>query len=250
MADAYLISACRTPIGKFLGTLSDVPATELGATVVREAVRRAGVKPEDVDEVILGNILSAGLGQAPARQAALKAGLPAEVAALTINKMCGSGMKATMLAHDLLTACATAATGASALSVISGACPAVPGRDGSEMIDCACGPPFAFTRKSAGFAESCAIQAQTPSRSRMTRPKWPPAVGPSSMSLRSFSYAIAKWPSSVGTGSVTVVFFSVERGLARCCEGEPFGQSARALDGPSPVRPATDRRLFAARETP
>ena len=98
MSDAYLISACRTPIGKFLGALSDLPATELGATVVREAVRRAGVEPGDVDEVILGNVLSAGLGQAPARQAALKAGLSPEVAALTINKMCGSGLKAVMLA--------------------------------------------------------------------------------------------------------------------------------------------------------
>ena len=98
MPDAFILSACRTPIGKFRGSLSWLPATELGAIVVREAVARAGVEPAAVDEVILGNVLSAGVGQAPARQAALRAGVPATVAALTINKVCGSGLKAAMLA--------------------------------------------------------------------------------------------------------------------------------------------------------
>jgi acetyl-CoA C-acetyltransferase len=98
MSDAFLLSACRTPIGKFRGALSALPVTELGATVVREAVRRAGAQPVDVEEVILGNVLSAGVGQAPARQAALRAGLPPQGAALTINKVCGSGLKAVMLA--------------------------------------------------------------------------------------------------------------------------------------------------------
>lgn len=100
MSDAYLIAGCRTPIGKFLGGLSSIPAPRLGAIAVAEAVRRAGLAPERVDEVIMGNILSAGLGQAPARQAALHAGLPPRVAALTINKMCGSGLKAVMLADQ------------------------------------------------------------------------------------------------------------------------------------------------------
>ena len=98
MSDAFILSACRTPIGKFRGSLSSLPVTELGAIVVREAVARAGVEPAAVDEVILGNVLSAGVGQAPARQAALRAGLPPTVAALTINKVCGSGLKAVMLA--------------------------------------------------------------------------------------------------------------------------------------------------------
>jgi acetyl-CoA C-acetyltransferase len=98
MSHAFILSAHRTPIGKFRGSLSSLPATELGAIVVREAVARAGVDPSEVDEVILGNVLSAGLGQAPARQAALRAGLPPKVAALTINKVCGSGLKAVMLA--------------------------------------------------------------------------------------------------------------------------------------------------------
>src|SRR5882672_498607 len=98
MRDVVILSAVRLPTGKFLGTLKGFRATELGAMVVREAVRRAGVDSGRVDEVIMGNVLSAGLGQAPARQAALAGGLPPKVGALTINKVCGSGLKAVMLA--------------------------------------------------------------------------------------------------------------------------------------------------------
>jgi acetyl-CoA C-acetyltransferase len=98
MQEAVIVSACRTPTGKFLGAVKDLPATELGAIVVRESVRRAGIDPAAVDECIMGNVLSAGLGQAPARQAALRGGLSDGVAALTINKVCGSGLKAVMLA--------------------------------------------------------------------------------------------------------------------------------------------------------
>jgi len=104
MHEAVIISGCRTPIGAFRGALSSWGATQLGAIVVREAIRRAAIMPADVDEVILGNVLSAGLGQAPARQAALQAGLPASVAAVTINKMCGSGLKAVMLAAQAIRA--------------------------------------------------------------------------------------------------------------------------------------------------
>ncbi|HJZ81830.1 MAG TPA: acetyl-CoA C-acetyltransferase [Pyrinomonadaceae bacterium] len=93
-----IISAVRTPVGKFLGALKNFKATELGAIVVREAVRRAGVRPEDVDEVIMGCVVQAGLGQNPARQAALHGGLPNTVSAVTVNKVCGSGLKAIMLA--------------------------------------------------------------------------------------------------------------------------------------------------------
>jgi acetyl-CoA C-acetyltransferase len=95
--DVYILSAARTPIGKFLGGLSTVPATELGATAIRAAVQRAGIAPERVDEVFMGQVIQAGAGQAPARQAALKAGLPNGVGATTINKVCGSGLKAVML---------------------------------------------------------------------------------------------------------------------------------------------------------
>ena len=92
----------RTPIGDFQGGLSASSAPELGAAAIRAALGRAGVPPEDVDEVIMGCVLPAGLGQAPARQAAIYAGIPVEVGAMTINKMCGSGMKAAMLGHDLI----------------------------------------------------------------------------------------------------------------------------------------------------
>ena len=98
MHEALILSAVRTPVGKFLGTLRAVPATRLGSIAVAESLRRAGLAPESVDEVILGNVVSAGLGQSPARQAALGAGLPPSVAALTINKVCGSGLKAVALA--------------------------------------------------------------------------------------------------------------------------------------------------------
>ena len=98
MQEAVIVSAVRTPTGKFLGGLKNLSATELGALVVREAVARAGVDAASVEECIMGNVVSAGLGQAPARQAALRGGLAHHVAALTINKVCGSGLKAVMLA--------------------------------------------------------------------------------------------------------------------------------------------------------
>ncbi|HYV82508.1 MAG TPA: acetyl-CoA C-acetyltransferase [Pyrinomonadaceae bacterium] len=96
--EAVIISAARTPVGKFLGSLKGFTAPELGAIVVRESVKRAGIKPEDVDEVIMGCVIQAGLGQNPARQAALNGGIPSTVAAVTVNKVCGSGLKAVMMA--------------------------------------------------------------------------------------------------------------------------------------------------------
>jgi acetyl-CoA C-acetyltransferase len=98
MEDVVIVSAVRTPVGKFQGSLSGMSATQLGALAVREAVKRAGLAPEQIDECIMGNVVSAGLGQNPARQAALYGGLPPEVSALTINKVCGSGLKAVGLA--------------------------------------------------------------------------------------------------------------------------------------------------------
>src|ERR1700756_1129573 len=96
--DVVIISACRTPIGKFQGSLSDLSAPQLGAVVVREATKRADIDPHRVDECIMGNVVSAGLGQNPARQAAIFGGLPPEVSAMTINKVCGSGLKSVALA--------------------------------------------------------------------------------------------------------------------------------------------------------
>jgi acetyl-CoA C-acetyltransferase len=102
--EAVIVSAARTPIGKFLGALSSFSATALGAIAIREAVKRAGVPGNQIEEVIMGNVVSAGVGQAPARQAALRAGLPDDLPAVTINKVCGSGLKAVMLAAQAIRA--------------------------------------------------------------------------------------------------------------------------------------------------
>jgi acetyl-CoA C-acetyltransferase len=99
-----ILSACRTPIGRFLGGLSSFTAPQLGARVIREAVQRSGVAAEAIDEVIMGHVLQGGAGQAPARQAAIQAGLPATIPSLTVNKVCGSGLKAVMLAAQAIKA--------------------------------------------------------------------------------------------------------------------------------------------------
>jgi len=99
-----IVAGARTPMGGFMGSLSSVSAPELGAIAIEEAVKRSGLQPADVQEVIMGNVLSAGLRQGPARQAMRKAGLPDNTGATTINKLCGSGMKATMMAHDAIKA--------------------------------------------------------------------------------------------------------------------------------------------------
>ncbi|MED3571768.1 acetyl-CoA C-acetyltransferase [Cytobacillus praedii] len=102
--EVVIVSAVRTAIGSFNGSLKDVSAPELGAAAIKNALEKAGLKPEQIDEVILGNVLQAGLGQNPARQAALKAGLPVSVSAMTINKVCGSGLKAVHLATQAIIA--------------------------------------------------------------------------------------------------------------------------------------------------
>lgn len=104
MNDIYIANGARTPMGGFQGSLQDLTGVELGAIAIREAIHRSDVSPDKIDEVIMGCVLPAGLRQGPARQAAINAEIPVEVGATTINKLCGSGMKATMLAHDLIKA--------------------------------------------------------------------------------------------------------------------------------------------------
>ena len=104
MKEVVIVSAVRTAIGSFGGSLKDVPAADLGAIVIKEAVNRAGIKPELVEEVIMGNVIQAGLGQNVARQAAIKSGLPVEVPAMTINKVCGSGLRSVALAAQMIKA--------------------------------------------------------------------------------------------------------------------------------------------------
>ncbi|MDR5587721.1 MULTISPECIES: acetyl-CoA C-acetyltransferase [Clostridium] len=104
MKEVVIVSAVRTALGSFGGSLKTVPAVELGATVIKEAVNRAGIKPEAVEEVIMGNVIQAGLGQNPARQSSVKAGLPVEIPSMTINKVCGSGLRAVSLAAQMIKA--------------------------------------------------------------------------------------------------------------------------------------------------
>jgi len=134
--NAVILSAVRTAIGSFGGTLKDIPAVELGAIVIREALYRAGVEPGEVDEVILGNVLQAGQGQNPARQAAIKAGLPVEVPAMTINMVCGSGLQAINLAARLIEAGDAEIIVAGGIENMSRAPYALPGaRWGARMGD-------------------------------------------------------------------------------------------------------------------
>ena len=134
MRSSVIVSAVRTPTGKFLGGLKSFSAPQLGAMVVKEAVRRAGLSPDDIDEVIMGNVVSAGLGQAPARQAAIHAGLPPKVGALTVNKVCGSGLKAVMLAAQGINAGDTDIVVAGGMESMSN-CPHLmrSGREGLRM---------------------------------------------------------------------------------------------------------------------
>src|SRR5213083_66278 len=104
MSEVVIVGAARTPIGAFLGGLAPLAAPKLGAIAIRAALERSGIALDKIDEVYMGNVVQAGIGQAPARQAALGAGLPQSVPCTTVSKVCGSGMKAVMLAHDAMVA--------------------------------------------------------------------------------------------------------------------------------------------------
>uniref|UniRef100_UPI00048746F7 thiolase family protein n=1 Tax=Paraburkholderia acidipaludis TaxID=660537 RepID=UPI00048746F7 len=136
MTDIVIVSAARTAVGKFGGSLAKIAAPELGAVVIKEALARAGIKPEQVSEVIMGQVLTAGSGQNVARQASIKAGLPASVPAMTINKVCGSGLKAVMLAANAIIAGDAEIVVAGGQENMSAAPHVLPGsRDGFRMGD-------------------------------------------------------------------------------------------------------------------
>ena len=136
MREVVIVSAVRTAIGSFGGSLKDVPAAELGSIVIKEAVNRAGIKPELVEEVVMGNVIQAGQGQNVARQAAVKAGLPVEVPAMTINKVCGSGLRSVALAAQMIKAGDCDVVVAGGMENMSAAPYAIPGaRWGQRMGD-------------------------------------------------------------------------------------------------------------------
>jgi acetyl-CoA C-acetyltransferase len=134
MSDAFILSGCRTPIGTYGGALKDVPAVELGALAVKEALRRSGVAPGDVDEVVMGCVLQAGVGMNPARQASIRAGLPETVPAHTVNKVCGSGLKAVMLAAQAIRAGDAALVVAGGMESMSRAPYLLPGARWGERL--------------------------------------------------------------------------------------------------------------------
>ncbi|MGE0410247.1 MAG: acetyl-CoA C-acyltransferase [Amphiplicatus sp.] len=160
----------RTPIGNFLGAFTGVPATALGARAISAALDRAGVKPDDVEEVLMGCVLPAGLGQAPARQASLGAGIPAAAGCVTVNKVCGSGMKTVMLAHDSIAAGSTRVVVAGGMESMTNAPHLLPsGRTGikfghGEILDHMAfdGLEDAYQKRMAMgvFAEKCAREWQ------------------------------------------------------------------------------------------
>lgn len=171
--DIFILGAARTPLGAFQGAFSGVAATELGAQAIKGAIADAGVTPDTIDEVLMGNVLSAGLGQAPARQAALGAGLPQSTPCTTVSKVCGSGMKAVMLAHDAIRAGTIQTAIAGGMESMTGAPYLLPqGRAGarighSQMLDHMMldGLEDAYdvapdgTRRSMGtFGEDCAAK--------------------------------------------------------------------------------------------
>src|SRR6516225_3289504 len=136
MTDVVIVSAARTAVGKFGGSLAKIAAPELGATVIKAVLERAGLKPEQISEVILGQVLTAGSGQNPARQSLIKAGLPSAVPGMTINKVCGSGLKAVMLAANAIIAGDADIVIAGGQENMSAAPHVLPGsRDGFRMGD-------------------------------------------------------------------------------------------------------------------
>ncbi|EDS78197.1 acetyl-CoA C-acetyltransferase [Clostridium massiliodielmoense] len=136
MKNVVIASAVRTAVGKFGGSLKNVPAVELGAIVIKEAIKRAGIKPEMIDETIMGNVIQAGLGQSPGRQAAVKAGIPVEIPGFTLNKVCGSGLRAVSLAAQMIKAGDADIVIAGGMENMSAAPYTVPGaRWGQRMFD-------------------------------------------------------------------------------------------------------------------
>ena len=157
MREVVIVSAVRTALGTFGGSLKDVSAADLGAIVVKEAVKRAGINPENVDEVVLGNVIQAGLGQNVARQSAVKAGLPLEVPAMTINKVCGSGLRAVALAAQMIKAGDADVVVAGGMENMSQA----PYLLKSSLLIIKCNPSTSYSKSSA-FCSSRAIPNDGP----------------------------------------------------------------------------------------
>ena len=213
MKEVFIVSAARTPIGAFQGKLKDVPAPRLGATAIAAAVERAGIAPESIEECLMGAVLTAGVGQAPARQAALFAGLPQAVRATTVNRVCGSGLKAVMLASQMITSNDADTVVAGGMESMSRAPFLVPGaRDGlrfghTQLLDSILwdGLTDAYNEKPMGnCAELCAAERRfsRQEQDRYATQSYRRALGAIQAGLFKTETAVVTVPGPKGTSTV------------------------------------------------
>ena len=235
MEDVVIVGAARTPIGKFNGAYAGLTATDLGAAAVRAAVARAGIDPASVDECILGNVVAAGLGQAPARQAALKGGLPVSVGALAINKVCGSGLKAVMLGAALIRTGEAEVIVAGGMEHMSGAPYLLPNaRNGyrlgnGELLDALIhdGLWCAFEHQHMGNSAEWIAQAQHVTRAQQD-----------AFALQSHERAVAAWDAGRFAAEIAPVSVPGPKGSTLTIESDEGPRRDSTLQALSKLRPA------------
>ena len=235
MEDVVIVGAARTPIGKFNGAYAGLTATDLGAAAVRAAVARAGIDPASVDECILGNVVAAGLGQAPARQAALKGGLPASVGALAINKVCGSGLKAVMLGAALIRTGEAEVIVAGGMEHMSGAPYLLPNaRNGYRLGNGALldalihdGLWCAFEHQHMGNSAEWIAQAQHVTRAQQD-----------AFALQSHERAVAAWDAGRFAAEIAPVSVPGPKGSTLTIETDEGPRRDSTLQALSKLRPA------------
>ena len=235
MEDVVIVGAARTPIGKFNGAYAGLTATDLGAAAVRAAVARAGIDPASVDECILGNVVAAGLGQAPARQAALKGGLPASVGALAINKVCGSGLKAVMLGAALIRTGEAEVIVAGGMEHMSGAPYLLPNaRNGYRLGNGALldalihdGLWCAFEHQHMGNSAEWIAQAQHVTRAQQD-----------AFALQSHERAVAAWDAGRFAAEIATVSVPGPKGSTLTIEADEGPRRDSTLQALSKLRPA------------
>ena len=235
MEDVVIVGAARTPIGKFNGAYAGLTATDLGAAAVRAAVARAGIDPASVDECILGNVVAAGLGQAPARQAALKGGLPVSVGALAINKVCGSGLKAVMLGAALIRTGEAEVIVAGGMEHMSGAPYLLPNaRNGyrlgnGELLDALIhdGLWCAFEHQHMGNSAEWIAQAQHVTRAQQD-----------AFALQSHERAVAAWDAGRFAAEIAPVSVPGPKGSTLTIEADEGPRRDSTLQALSKLRPA------------
>ena len=235
MEDVVIVGAARTPIGKFNGAYAGLTATDLGAAAVRAAVARAGIDPASVDECIMGNVVAAGLGQAPARQAALKGGLPASVGALAINKVCGSGLKAVMLGAALIRTGEAEVIVAGGMEHMSGAPYLLPNaRNGYRLGNGALldalihdGLWCAFEHQHMGNSAEWIAQAQHVTRAQQD-----------AFALQSHERAVAAWDAGRFAAEIAPVSVPGPKGSTLTIEADEGPRRDSTLQALSKLRPA------------